>query len=77
MQRMQNEMEQFFGDPFSRFQMNAPLGGLSKVPDVDLQEKSDRYVVTMNAPGADESSLLVKLEDGILHISIKTENAED
>jgi HSP20 family protein len=77
MQRMQNEMEQFFGDSFSRFQMNMPLGGLRKVPDVDLQEKSDRYVVTMNAPGADESSLLVKLEGGILHISIKTENAED
>ena len=77
MQRMQNEMEQLFGDSFSRFHMNTPLGSLSKVPDVDLQEKPDQYLVTVNAPGADQSSLEVKLEDRVLHISIKTEQAED
>jgi len=76
MQRMQKEMEQLFDDSFSRFHMNTPLGSLSKVPDVDLQEKADQYVVTVNVPGADESSLDVKLEDRILHISIKTEHAE-
>ncbi len=77
MQRMQKEMEQLFGDSFSRFHMNTPLGSLSKVPDIDLQEKPDQYVVTVNAPGADQSSLEVKLEDRTLHISIKTEHAED
>ena len=77
MQRMQKEMEQLFGDSFSRFHMNTPLGSLSKVPDVDLQEKPDQYVVTVNVPGADESSLDVKLEDRILYISIKTEHADD
>lgn len=77
MQRMQKEMEQLFGDSFSRFHMNTPVGGLSKKPDVDLQEKSDRYVVTVNVPGADESSLSVNLEDRILLISIKTEHAHD
>ena len=77
MQHMQKEMEQLFGDSFSRFHMNTPLGSLSKVPDVDLQEKPDQYVVTVNAPGADQSSLEVKLEGRILHISIKTEYAED
>ena len=77
MQRMQKEMEQLFGDSFSRFHMNTPLGNLNKVPDVDLQEKSDRYIVTVNAPGADLSSLLVNLEDRVLHISIKTEHAEN
>ena len=34
-------------------------------------------MATVNAPGADESSLDVKLEDRILHISIQTEHAED
>ena len=77
MQRMQREMEQLFGDSFSRFHMNTPLGGLNKTPDVNLQEKSDRYIVTVNTPGADESTLDVKLEDRILRISIKTEHAED
>ncbi|MDO9048616.1 MAG: Hsp20/alpha crystallin family protein [Methylobacter sp.] len=47
------------------------------MPDVDLQEKPDLYIVTVNAPGADESSIEVKLEDRILHISIKTEQAKD
>ncbi|WP_262965080.1 Hsp20/alpha crystallin family protein [Methylobacter psychrophilus] len=77
MQRMQNEMEQLFGDSFSRFHLNAPLGSLSKIPDVDLQEKPDQYIVTVNAPGADESSIDVKLEDQVLNISIKTEHAKD
>lgn len=77
MQRMQNEMEQLFSDSFSRFHVNTPIGSLNKVPDVDLQEKPDRYVVTVNAPGADQSSLVVKLEDRILHISIKTEHTDD
>lgn len=77
MQRMQHEMEQVFGDSFSRFHMNAPLGSLSKIPDVDLQEKADRYVVVINVPGADESTLETKLEGQRLYISIKTEHAKD
>ncbi|MDP3590193.1 MAG: Hsp20/alpha crystallin family protein [Methylobacter sp.] len=76
-QHMQNEMEQMFGDSFSRFHIKTPLGSLSTAPDVDLEEKPDRYIVTVNAPGADESSMDVKLEDQVLRISIKTERAKD
>jgi HSP20 family protein len=76
-QHMQNEMEQMFDDSFSRFHIKTPSGSLSKAPDVDLQEKPDRYIVTVNAPGADESSMDVKLEDQVLRISIKTEQARD
>jgi HSP20 family protein len=77
MQHMQEEMEQMFDSSFSRFHMRSPLGSLNKTPDVDLQEKPDRYIVTVNVPGADESSMNVKLEDRILHIAIKTEQAKD
>lgn len=77
MQRMQNEMQQVFGDSFSRFHLNSPSGGYSKVPDLDLQEKSDSYIATLNVPGADESSLNVKLDGQVLHISMKTEHTED
>jgi HSP20 family protein len=77
MQRMQDEMEQVFNQSFSRFHHNSPLGAYGKIPDLDLQEKSDSYVVTINVPGADESSLNVKLEEQILHISVKTEHIED
>lgn len=77
MQHMQREMEHIFGNAFSRFHLNTPSGGLSKTPDVDLQEKPDRYIVTVNAPGADETSLNVKLEDQRLTISIKTAQVKD
>jgi HSP20 family protein len=76
-QHMQDEMEQMFNDSFSRFHSKTPLGSLSASPDVDLQDKPDRYIVTVNAPGADESSMDVKLEDQVLRISIKTEHAKD
>ncbi|WP_432741108.1 Hsp20/alpha crystallin family protein [Methylobacter sp. G7] len=76
-QHMQNQMERMFDNSFSRFHMKTPLGNLSAAPDVDLQEKSDRYIVTVNAPGADESSMDVKLENQVLRISIKTEHAKD
>lgn len=77
MQEMQQEMEQLFNDSYSRFHINAPLESLNKIPDVDLQEKSDQYIVTMNAPGADISSLTVNLDDRLLNIAIKTEHTED
>lgn len=77
MQHMQDEMEQLFGDSFSRFHLNSPLGSLSKSPEIDLQEKPDRYLVTVNAPGADESSVNVKLEGQTLHIRIKTEQGKE
>ncbi|MGZ5008840.1 MAG: Hsp20/alpha crystallin family protein [Methylobacter sp.] len=77
MRHMQEEMEQMFDNSFSRFHMKSPLGTLNKTPDVDLQEKPDRYIVTVNVPGGDESSMDVKLEDRILRISIKTEQAKD
>lgn len=77
MQHMQKEMERMFEDSFSRFHMKTPVGGLSAKPDVDLQEKPDRYIVSVNAPGADESSIDVKLEDKVLRISIKTKHEQD
>lgn len=77
MRRMQNQMERLFTDSFSRFHIKTPLGTLNSSAEVDLQEQPDRYIVTVNAPGADESSIDVKLEDRVLHISIKTEQAKD
>lgn len=77
MQHMKNEMEHMFGKSFSRFHMHTRLGALTNTPDVDLQDKPDRYVVTVNAPGAEESSIQVKLNDRILNISIKTEQVKD
>lgn len=77
MQHMQHKMDQIFGDSFSRFHNYAATDNFIKEPDINLQEKSDNYIVTVNAPGADESTLNVKIEDQQLHISIKSEHSKD
>ncbi|MDD4914949.1 MAG: Hsp20/alpha crystallin family protein [Methylococcales bacterium] len=77
MQHLQDEMEHMFGQSFSRFHMHSPLGSLNKSPEIDLQDKPDQYVVTVNAPGADESSISVKLEGQLLRIGVKTEQRKD
>ncbi|MGZ4960147.1 MAG: Hsp20/alpha crystallin family protein [Methylomonas sp.] len=77
LQHMQDEMDQMFNQSMSRFHMKTPLGSLNKTPDVDLKEKPDQFIVTVNAPGADESSIDVKLDDRQLSISIKTEQAKE
>lgn len=77
MQRMQTEMEQVFNNSFSRFHNNQAFGSFDKMPEIDLKDKSDAYVVTVNVPGIDKSSLNVKLENQQLQISVKTEGAEE
>jgi HSP20 family protein len=77
MQRMQDEMDKMFGKSFSRFHLKTPLGSLSKSPDVDLEDKTDHYLITVNAPGADKSSINVNVEGQLLHISIKTEQGKE
>jgi HSP20 family protein len=76
-QHMKNQMERMFGDSFSRFHIKTPMDNLTKSPDIDLQEKTDRYVVTVDTPGADQSSMDVRLEGQVLRISIKTGQAQD
>lgn len=78
MQHIQDEMEQMFGKSFSRFHLHNSLNNLTKSPDVDLQSKPDSYVVTVNVPGADESSMKITLENQrTLHISIKTDQEKN
>ncbi len=75
MQGMQNEMEQLFGDSFSRFHSNSN-NVLTKSPRFDLQEETDRYIATLDIPGGEPSSLAVKIEGQQLFISIKTERSK-
>lgn len=76
MQRMQNEMEQMFGNSLSRFHLNSK-NALIKTPRFDLKEESDRYIATLDIPGGEPSSLDVKIEGQQLFISIKTERSND
>ncbi len=68
-----DQMEQPIGTTFS----STSKGGFRQAITVNLQEKTDRYIVTVNAPGVDESSMDVKLDDRQLQIDIKTRHAEE
>jgi len=72
--RMRNQIQQLFNDLLSRFQKNSAADALPQIPAIDLKEEQDRYVVTADVPGADESSLKVRLNGRQLTIAIKTES---
>jgi HSP20 family protein len=76
MQRMQNEMNKIFGDMRSQLQVNPNFndlnGGFTFAPNVDMQDKDNRFVITVDIPGADESNINVKLDGNQLHISATT-----
>ncbi|MGR8935861.1 MAG: Hsp20/alpha crystallin family protein [Gammaproteobacteria bacterium] len=75
--RMRNQMEQLFEDTFSRFQSNAETGTYLKMPSITLDDEPNRYVITVNAPGADESSLNAAVNGRQLTVSVKTENVNE
>lgn len=78
---MQNEMNKIFGDMRSQLQTNPNFGDLNHnftfAPSVDMQEKADRFVITVDIPGADESNINVKLEGNQLHISASTSKSSN
>ena len=75
--RMRNQMEQLFNDSMSRLHKDFATDSFTKMPAIDLKDETDRYVVTADIPGADESSLDVALKGRELTISIKTENVNE
>ena len=77
MQRMQNDMERLFGAALSRYHMNQGFGAFTKMPALDLKEEADLYIVKMDVPGADASSLTIDLKDRQLSISMQTERLQD
>lgn len=75
--QIRNQIERMFNDTFSRFQMNSDAGSYTKIPAIDLKDEPNHYIVTVNVPGADESSLDVALNGRQLTISIKTESTNE
>jgi HSP20 family protein len=74
MKRMREHMDSLFDDSFGRFNLSPgslKLGvrpfGFS--PKLDLQEKDDCYVASMDLPGANKNDISVKLEDRVLTVS--------
>lgn len=78
MQSMHDRINRMFGNAFSRFEHSSDFGDLfepdSFSPAVDIEDLEDRYEVSVNLPGAEESHIDVKLEDQTLTISGSVES---
>ena len=73
MHAMHDRINQMFGNAYNRFQDSDDFGSLFGAhafsPSVNIEDKGDRYLVTVDLPGAEESHLDVKLEGQALTIS--------
>lgn len=58
-------------------QQEGTRAGWTFRPDVDIVESGDAYVVTADLPGANETSVRIGLEDGVLTIDAHTANGPD
>ncbi|WP_031434666.1 Hsp20/alpha crystallin family protein [Methylomarinum vadi] len=76
-QRLQQNIDRTFGNAFSRFHLHRGFSSLTKMPALDLKEEADRYIVKMDIPGADTSSLSVDLDGEQLSITVKTEQQDE
>lgn len=73
MHSMHDRINQMFGNAFNRFERSDDFGAFfddyTFTPDINLEDKGDRYVVTVDLPGAEDSRLDVKIEGQTLTIS--------
>ena len=75
-QSMQERMDRMFDDSYNRFRLSPFFGEGKKdtfLPQTDLLEESDRYVVKMNIPGADKAEIQVDIEGDTLTVKAKTQ----
>lgn len=79
LQSMRDRMDRMFDDSHNRLRASPFFDEkrYSKdiMPQTNLEEKSDSYIVTMNIPGSDKSEINVDLEDDRLIVSAKTKKS--
>jgi HSP20 family protein len=77
MRSMQSEMNQLFGESFSRFSMlptpDSFLAGATFSPRINIEDSGDSYIVTVDIPGAQESTIDVSIVDGNLELQGSTQ----
>lgn len=76
---MRQQMDQMFNDSFGRFQQTPDFESLWGQPvfspSMDLEEKTDRYIVRFDVPGVDKSNITINLEDRQLTVSGQVEES--
>jgi HSP20 family protein len=83
MHAMHDRINQMFGSAFNRFQDSSDFSRFfddhAFSPDIDIQEKTDAYIVTVDLPGIEDSKIDVNLKGQTLSISgsMQSESNED
>ena len=83
MHAMQDRINQMFGSAFNRFRASDDFGRLfgnySFSPDINLEDKGDHYLITVDLPGGEDSQIAVKIEGQALIISgsIKSDSKQE
>jgi HSP20 family protein len=81
MQRMHDEMNRMFGRTFSRFSRDPNFEQLldksTFEPRIDISDEGDRYLVIVDVPGVEDSTIDVSVENAQLRISGRTERRRD
>lgn len=75
--QMRNRMEQIFDNSITQFHKNSTVTPFTQIAAFDFKDEEDRYVVTLDVPGADESAIDVTLNDRKLNIAIKVEGKSE
>lgn len=79
LQSMRERMDRMFDDSHNRLRsspfFNKELHTNGIMPQTNLEEKDDRYIVTMNIPGSDKAEIKVDLKDDTLVVSAKTKRS--
>jgi HSP20 family protein len=73
-QKMREQMDQFFGDAFNHFEQSRPSSSWFDFewpsrPRVDIRETEDAYNVTVELPGAEASTIQTNLAGQTLQIT--------
>lgn len=73
MHSMHDRINQMFGSAFNRFQdsddFGSAFGSYSFSPDINIEDKRDHYLVTVDLPGVEDSRLDIKIDGQTLTVS--------
>jgi len=77
---MQERMDRMFDDSYNRFKLSPFFGEDEKgtntfIPQTDLIEEDDRYIVKMNIPGSEKAEIQVDVQNETLNVKAKTQVA--
>lgn len=81
MQTMRDHMNGMFGEAFGRFSQSPRFNNLLDAggftPNIDIEDKGDHYVVTIDLPGSDNSNVDISCKDQHLTISGKLDQMQE